>query len=832
MKDIDPELIKVLNEIAATRGQSQISLIQRFKEQHPEHIHLVAPFEQNNNSELLSELPQIPGFEVIRLLGSGANGRVFLAKAPEFGDVAIKIPNAWLSSDQLARFKHESDLLKRLSHDLIAKVYAVGETQINQVTTPYMVMEYVNGTDIRSHCQKKQLSQKARVQLMIQVLSGIQYAHQNRVIHRDLKPDNIAVDESGNPKIIDFGIATLSEDSTQVMTQLTKTGEVVGTLSYMSPEQISASHRLDSRSDVYSCGVVLYELLVGGLPHKVNPAQFFSAVHAIVNDPIKPVTEHETLVDDSLAAVVHHALEKEPKNRFQSAHELANDLNRWLEGEAVESQALSKWYWVKQAAKRNKALVAGTLLAFTGMAIGLVFAISFASKEQSARALADSRAESNRKVVKFINDLFVNADPGQALGETITVKQVISSADYAIEKSLAADPEVEAQIRLVLGNVNHSMERFEMAMNHYNKALSLVTKKDESYPNLITEKIKLLGDFSKFDQQLLLINQANQELNPQKHNDLLDRIEIEKAANFSVNNKIDEAIAMLTQLKDRGGLNPENAIATNKQLGRFYREKGQFSQSESVFSNLVRDCNERYGSRHPITIDMRQELALSLRYLNRLDEAVSVYLGVVEDARAAFTDDSLTTLLARVNLSAAYMYQGNFDLAEKETAEVLPKMTDQIGPLHQYTMSTRNIRAGALDNLGRVDEAIELYQQTLDAFEQSENKASTVPLTVKHNMAVAYTKKKDYQQAAKIYQTLIPLCFEQLGKESFHCIIFADAMAEVEINQGHLDAAQSWLDYSTPGLLNTFGKEHRRVKTSLERQQTLNKKRAGQNGTF
>lgn len=828
MNPTDPQLITKLNAIAASKGKKQRTLIQAFIKEHPQHKQLVQPFEQTQSEMPATGLPHIEGYEINRLIGTGASGRVYLAHTPDHEEVAIKIPNGWLSDEQLQRFKHESELLKRLSHNSIAKIYAVGETHQGHNTTPYIVMEYVNGTDIRTHCEKHQLDQRACVQLLLQVLEGIQHAHQNRVIHRDLKPTNIVVGKNGKPKIIDFGIATLADDSTQTMTQLTKTGEVIGTLSYMSPEQISGSDQLDSRSDVYSCGVILYELLVGSLPHKVNPAQFFSAVHAIVNEPIKPITDHQVAIDDSLAAVVHHALIKAPGKRFQSAHEFATDLKRWMDGEAVESQTLSKWYWVQQAAKKNKALVAGTSLAFAGLLMGLVFAISFANKEQAARALADSRSESNRKVVAFINDLFVNADPGKALGESITVKQVVNSADYAVDKKLADSPHVESQIRLILGNVNQSMERFDVALDHYNKALSLILQSDELYPILVTEKIKALGATSKFEQQISLINQAKEELNAKDHGHLLDRIEIEEAANYSVNNKLDDAIRKLLDLKQRGGLNTENTIALKKQLGRFYREKGEFTESEKVFAELVEDGTRSYGSRHPLTIDLRQELALSLRYLNRLDDAIAIYLGVVQDARSAFSDDSLTTLLVRVNLAVAYMYKGDFKQAEQITAEVLPKMITLLGPLHQYTMSTRNIRAGALDNLGRIDEAIAIYKETLNAFAQSENKNNNVALTVSHNMAVAYSKKNDHQKAAEIYQELIPRCLKQMGEDSHHCMIFADAMAEVEIHRGNWDAAQSWLDYSSPGLLNVFGPDHHRVKSNQKRQKDLNQKRVNQ----
>lgn len=829
MQRIDPEVINQLNEIIAQKDEKRSQLIKKFQNDHPQQRHLVEGLlDTESSTSPPPQMPDIDDYQLIRSIGTGANGQVYLAHHSDGSKVAIKVPNVWLSSEQLHRFKHESELLKRLNHDSIAKIYSVGEFNVQNQKMPYIVMEYVDGIDIKTYCQEAGLSHQGCVELMIEVLAAIQHAHQNRVIHRDLKPDNIIVDKEGVPKIIDFGIATLANDATRAMTQLTKTGEVVGTLSYMSPEQVSGAEALDSRSDVYSCGVVLYEILVNQLPYQINPAQIFSAISAIIEQPIKPLSQHAVLVNESLAAVVHHALMKEPNKRFQSANEFANDLGRWLNNEPVTSQALSKFYWVKQAAKNNKALVAGTALAFTGLLLGLVFAVSFAIKEKDARTLADTRAESNRQAIEFINDLFENADPGKSLGETITVKQVVSNADYAVDNTLAKEPQVAAQIRLILGNVNFSLERFAEADKHYDKALSLISESGDIYPDLITQKIKLLGATTKFEQQLKLIDQAKVTINSIENGDLLDQITIAQAANFSVNNKLDEAIQMLQVLLAKEGVEPANVIAAKKQLGRVYREEGKFKQAHEVFAELVKDGVALYGELHPLTIDLRQELGLSLRYLNRLDEAVTIYLKVVEDAQKAFTDESLTTLLARVNLTVAYMYQGDFEKAEKETADILPKMVKQLGSLHQYAMSTRNIRAGALDNLGRVDEAIELYKEALAAFAQSENKINPTAMSVQHNMAIAYTKKDDYEMAAQLYQDLIPKCIDQLGKENHQCLIFADSMAAVEIERGNLGAAQELLAYTTAALIEQFGDDHFRVKASQERHQKLAEKKAEQ----
>ncbi|MCB1582310.1 MAG: serine/threonine protein kinase [Xanthomonadales bacterium] len=824
------QIFEQLNAIAHAEDHQKQALIDTFKANHPEEIHwldMIVSEPKSNSTD--TYIPTIPNYQVIKVIGSGANGTVYLATNQLQQQVAIKTPNVWLSDEQIARFKHEGQLLARLQHPNIAQVLDVGEFKTNQGIMPYLVLEYIEGINIDEYVQQKQLGTQQVVHLFQSVLAAVQFAHQKQVIHRDIKPDNIIVDEQGIPKLLDFGIATLDTNATFAMTQLTHTGEIVGTLAYMSPEQVSGSDDMDSRTDIYSCGVVLYQLISGRLPYEVDASQLFSAINKILNETPQNITQFNVQIDASLAAIIHHAIEKQPTNRFQTAHDFNKDLDAWLNNEPIQSQQLSKWYWLKQAAKNNRALVTGTALAFLGLLTGLVFAISFALKEQQARTLADQKAEANRQVVQFINDLFVNADPSESLGESITVKQVIESAQYSVENNLADDAAVEAQIRLVLGNAFDAIEMYPSAIAQYNQGLNRIDVSDELFFELSTQKLSSLTSNTEFESLMADINQlknklAESSMSPSQKQSFTNKILLEEAAYYSTNTQSDQALKILKQLKQQADLDFNMQVAVDKNLGYIHRQLGESDQAETIFRQLLSECQNRLGQTHPITLDLVQELALTLRQKNQLEEALALYETLVHDTEKNYGENSLSTLLAKINKATAHMYAGEFAKADEMTAGLLEKMIEHVGPMHQYTLTLRNIRGGALDNVGKWDEALALYQETLDLFLKSESKDNFHIISLPHNMAVILFKQKEFKKAHQIYFETRPKCEAILTLDHPMCAIMADAHAAVLIELGQLDQATQLLSYSNPKLIEKYGEDHPRVKSSNERLELLKQK--------
>ena len=822
-------IFEQLNHILNAPEADKADLIKQFKLNHPDQIKWLSVLEQKQESASNPHWPHIASYQIIQAIGSGANGSVFLAHDRQQQKVAIKTPNIWLNDEQITRFKHEAHLLSRLSHPNIAQVLDIGEFETPQGLMPFIVMEYIDGLNIDQYVKQNQLSAKSMVDLFKPILSAVQHAHQKSVIHRDIKPDNIIVDQQGKPKLLDFGIATLTTDATHAMTQLTQTGEIVGTLAYMSPEQISGSADLDSRTDIYSCGVVLYQLVSGHLPFAVDAGQLFSAINKILYETPKNLTVADPQIQSSLAAIIHHAIEKKPDNRFQTAHDFYKDIDAWLNDKPIQSQQLSQWYWIKQAARQHKALVTGTALAFIGLITGLIFAVSFALKEQQARTLADQKAESNRQVIQFINDLFVNADPTESLGETITVKQVIQGAQYSVDKDLADEPQVEAQIRLVLGNVFDAIELYPSALAQYQKGLMRLIKKDDLYFQLATQKIKTLASNSQFEQLM----QATKVLKSELALSALSRAEInlfnnkvlfQEATYYATNSQTEQALAIIEQLQKQTDLDLGQRIAVNKYRGFIHREMGEFDQAEVLFRRLLEQSENDLGQLHPTTLDLMQELALTLRQQNQIDDALKLYDRLIIGMEKNYGENSLSTLLAKINKATAYMYAGDFTQADTMTADLLPKMIKHVGPMHQYTLALRNIRGGALDNVGKWDEALALYQESLDLFLQSESKDNFNTINIPHNMAVIYNKQKKFDSANEIYTNYRPQCETMLTLEHPLCIIMADSHASILIELGDFQTAKQLLAFSNPALIEKYGAEHPRVLASNERLKLLAEK--------
>ncbi|MBZ0151429.1 MAG: SUMF1/EgtB/PvdO family nonheme iron enzyme [Planctomycetes bacterium] len=387
---------------------------------HPEHAHIL---KEQWNRHLQDEagrisggcfapLPEVSGYALHAALGEGGMGTVYRAEQmhPVRRWVAIKLIKPGMDSKAvLARFEQERQALAAMNHDAIAKVYDCGTTPQGQ---PWFAMELVEGQPIHRFCDERHLPLRERLALFRQVCDGVQHAHQKGVIHRDLKPGNVLVTEQAGRlavKIIDFGVARAIERRLAVVTAFTEQGVVLGTPEYMSPEQAAGeAHRVDTRTDIYSLGVMLYELLVGALPF--SSAELLAAGFAAIgrklreDDVPRPSTRLTTLgveasdaaklrgtsveglrreLADDLDWVVVKAMAKEPDRRYASATALADDLQRYLAHEPLVAGPPSALYRLRKLVRRHRSKVVGAMLVFTTAVVGAVVAMQFALREQA-----------------------------------------------------------------------------------------------------------------------------------------------------------------------------------------------------------------------------------------------------------------------------------------------------------------------------------------------------------------------------------------------------------------------------------------------------------------
>jgi len=426
--------------------------------------HLASTAAQRRLAGADTRLCQVGPYCLLRPLGHGGMGAVWLAERVDGTlqrAVALKLPHAgMLQQPALAhRFERERDILATLEHPHIARLYDAGVTEQGQ---PYLALEYVEGQPITTWCDEKHLPLRARVDLFLQVLEAVQYAHARLVVHRDLKPSNIFVSGDGQVRLLDFGIAMLLDDSDTPRAAATEWGHAPMTPDYASPEQI-AHQPIGTASDVYSLGVVFYELCTGQRPYRLPRDTRGALEDAILGvDPTKPsrmpTTESAAAQRAARPAVLRRqlrgdldniallALRKNPAERYASAEAFHQDLKRWLRNRPVHAHPGSWWYRSHKFVQRHKLPVAAAGLATAGMLAGMAIALDQA-------AVARRESQRTRAVQDFLVGLFNEADPARAQGRELTVRDLMARGERDLQAKLGGEPELNAALSGVLADI-------------------------------------------------------------------------------------------------------------------------------------------------------------------------------------------------------------------------------------------------------------------------------------------------------------------------------------------------------------------------------------------
>jgi len=392
---------------------------------------------------------QIGAYRLLRELGSGGMGVVWLAERTDGlinRQVALKLPHgAWKRAGLAERMAREREILATLTHPNIAHLYDAGVTAEGQ---PYLAIEYIEGERIDVFCRERNLDIRARLLLFSQVASAVAYAHGKLVVHRDLKPANIVVNAEGQARLLDFGIAKLLDEGTAKETRFTEVSGRALTPDYASPEQI-LGEPLTIASDVYSLGIVLYELLSGERPYKLRRDSRGALEDAILQSEPAPPSEKLTtaarrLLRGDLDTVVLKALRKNPTQRYPTAHALLDDIERYLGSRPVLAQPDSRWYRVRKFVERNKLAV--------GAAAGIFVAILSGAAVAAWQArVAIAQKERAEEVQEFIAAIFRDADPTQGAGKSLSAAELLLQAERRLNERKDATPELRAQLLAIMG---------------------------------------------------------------------------------------------------------------------------------------------------------------------------------------------------------------------------------------------------------------------------------------------------------------------------------------------------------------------------------------------
>ncbi len=440
-----------------------------------------------------------------QVLGEGGMGVVYLAEQQATGrPVALKvIKPGFTAPSLLRRFEHEAQVLGRLRHPGIAQVYEAGIHQDASSRFPFIAMEYIEGPCITDYARRENLSTRGRLQLVVKICDAVQHAHQKGVIHRDLKPGNILVEEgtkgeAGQPKILDFGVARLTDADIRTTTLRTDVGQLLGTIQYMSPEQAAGDpDELDTRSDVYSLGVICYELLGGRLPYDLDRKMIHEAVRVIREVDPAPLSTVDPVFRGDLNTILAKCLEKDKTRRYASAAALAEDLRRYLGDEPITAHPPSAVYQLRKFARRNRSLVASAaavlavLVTATVATSWLAVAATRAQRaEVTQRRRAEERFEDVRRLAKVF--LFELDDTLADLAGALPARKLMveTGLEYLDRLAEEADDDPELQQELAaaygkLGDVQGRQMRANLgdttgALESYAKAVDLLERQPEA----------------------------------------------------------------------------------------------------------------------------------------------------------------------------------------------------------------------------------------------------------------------------------------------------------------------------------------------------------------
>lgn len=459
------------------------------------------------NPAAQTELPRrIGGYRIIQRIGAGGMGTVFEAEQEHPKRmVALKVISPGvLGRSVLRRFQFETEALGRLQHPGIAQIYEAGTFDAGAGEQPFFAMELVEGVPLMQYAKAHELTIAQRLELLASICDAVQHAHQRGVIHRDLKPANVLVTNAGQPKILDFGVARATDSDLQATTVQTNFGQIVGTVPYMSPEQATGDHHsVDTRSDVYSLGVLGYELLTGRLPHDVREKLLHEALRSIREDRPAPLSTHSRLLAGDVATIVGKALEKEPERRYQSAADLAEDIRRYLHNEPITARPPSRMYHLKMFARRNKPIVTAGAIGAGALVIATCVSIGFALSESNQRSRAETRFEDVRALANTF--LFDVDDQLQSVPGTTPARETLVTTALIYLDRLAADEHndpalldelADAYIRVgdIQGNPRKpNLGDSQSALTSYNKSLEIRRALVEESPSDTAQLAKLAG---------------------------------------------------------------------------------------------------------------------------------------------------------------------------------------------------------------------------------------------------------------------------------------------------------------------------------------------------
>ena len=727
--------------------------------------------EITNIPEMETSVAQRIGpYRLRQRIGEGGMGEVFLAEQekPIRRRVALKLLKAGMDTKQvIARFESERQVLALMDHVFIAKVFDAGSTPEGRL---YFAMEYVKGESITSYCDRHRLTTRERLELFMQVCEGVQHAHQKGIIHRDIKASNVLVtiqEDKPVPKIIDFGVAKATEQRLTERTLYTQLGVLIGTPEYMSPEQAEMTGlEVDTRTDVYSLGVLMYELLTGVLPFDPEDLRKsgFDEIRRKIReeDASRPSTRVGTLDEEKMTSVstTHRvalpamrrqlrgdldwitmkALEKDRTRRYGSPNELAADIGRHLRHEPVEASPPSTLYRVGKFVRRHKVGVAASSVVLLALLVGLTGTAFGLLKAQRAEGQARQEAATAERAIELLVGLFDVSDPSEARGNTITAREILDRAAERLEGELDEQPLVRAALMSAVGRVYQNLGLNSAAKPLFEGALA-------PRREALERTRRVLGD--DHPETLIAVNNLGSLLQEQ--------------------GKLDEAEAYYREaLEGRRlvlGSDHQVTLVSLNNMGLLLKNLGRLDEAETYFRVALEGHRRVLGDDHPKTLNALSKMGLLHKDMGYLEEAERYTRAALEGQRRVLGDDHSQTLVSISNMGSLLQTQGRLEEAERFKREALEGLRRTLGNDHFSTLIAINNLGFLLKTQGKLEEAGSFFREAMEGFRRVLGNEHRQTLNAMANLGDLYTDLGRYNEAEERLAAAAGAAPRSLGRE-------------------------------------------------------------------
>ena len=744
---------------------------------------------------------RIGAYRIVRELGHGGMGAVYLAERADGQfehQVALKIVRNGLESAELVRrFRHERQILARLEHPNIARLLDGG---IADEGTPFFVMEHVEGEPVTTHCDRLHLPVSARLRLFSEICDAVAYAHRNLIVHRDLKPSNILVTADGRVKLLDFGIAKLLDASTPDSSDETRTGSYLLTPEYAAPEQVRGDS-ITTATDVYALGTILYELLSGRRAHQFaqrSPAELTRVVGEVVAIPPSeavvsrvaaaegdavsgsgaavseadavPVAEEaarkrstdparlQRLLRGDLDAIVMKALRKEPQHRYGSVDALQQDIARYRAGRPVAARRGTFAYLARKYVLRHRGALAAAAVVLLSLGAGLI-----ATTRQARRAERESARA--RAVTEFLVDLFRASDPTESRGRSVTALQVLDSGVLRVDRELADQPELQAEMLTVLGSIYRELAALPRADTLLRRAVALRERLHGSASGSVAESLNQLGglllatgDYADADsvfRRALAIRER--ELGPR---DTLVAVSLNNLAiaraNLGDNDEAERLYRRALAIDRRTFGARHLQVATDlSNLGGVLRQKAEYDAADSALSAAVDLRRQLLPENDPRRADAISQLAALRNAQGRSPEAESLHREALAIRQIAYGESHPDVALSLGNLASTLGDLGRSDEALPLQEKALAIQERALGPDHNLTIATINNIAVLKYRRGDIDAAAAHMREALARWRGTLGEQHPRVLTGANNLGVVLTEQRAFREAEPLLRTAL-----------------------------------------------------------------------------